>query len=279
VVDRDDEGSKSEAPSPGSTGVHGRTATRQPGRYWLPLLVFGGLAAVSLPLSTLGVQQWSGETGIFEITINYPTVTQAMYLGGGSAFGPSPFPLGWYWVGVLVAGLLLTAAWYHWLDRRGHSRTPLRGYLAIGLGLAVVTAALPLLAWGKPFPMGSDTGLRTWAWLEVFWQLGTFALLSVAVGLGMLAWIEHSRVLALVTALYTAAVCLAGWAELREPGLLPGFAPGGHRARLLPATILLLAGLGAMAASLNGLRSRQAESQSPPGRSWAGGAELRTRSG
>jgi hypothetical protein len=47
---------------------------------------------------------------------------------------------------VLVAGLLLTAAWYRWRDRRTGSRTPLRGYLVTGLVLAAVTAAVLLLA-------------------------------------------------------------------------------------------------------------------------------------
>jgi hypothetical protein len=262
VVDRDGEGSTGEVLSPGSigTGVRQRTAAWPPGRYWLPLLLFGGLAALSVPLSTLKAQGWSGESGIFFSPTNYPSLTQTMYLGSGSDFMPSPFPLGWYWVGVLVAGLLLTVAWYRWLDRRGHSRTPLRGYLAIGLGLAVVTAALPLLAWGKPFPWGTDTGMRAWTWLDAFWQLGTFALLSVAVSLGMLARIGRSRTLAVVTALYTVAVVLAGWEELRQQVLIPAFYPPGDPAVLLPAAILLLAGLGAMlAAGRPGLWLRRAE--------------------
>ena len=87
----------------------------------------------------------------------YPTVTQAMYFGGGFATGPFPFPLGWYWAGALVAGLLLTAAWYRWRDRRTGSRTPLRGYLVTGLVLAMVTAALPL-----PAAQSSIRAAQTW---------------------------------------------------------------------------------------------------------------------
>jgi hypothetical protein len=171
-----------------------------------------------------------------------------------------PFPLGWYWVGVLVAGLLVTAAWYRWRDRRGGSRTPLGGYLASGLALAAVSAALPLLAWGKPVPLG-DPGMHAWTWLDAFWRLGTFALLAVAVSLGVLARIGRSRTLAIVTALYTAAVCFAGWHDLRQPVLLPVFFPSGNRAVLLPAAVLLLAGLGTMlAAARQKLRSRPAAS-------------------
>ncbi len=247
--------SRSGARPPGAAGAGERAAAGQPG-HWFPLLLFGGLAALSLPLSALAAPRLP--TGITVFAITYPTVTQAMYLGGGTPAGPSPFPLGWYWVGVLVAGLLVTAAWYRWRDRRGGSRTPLGGYLASGLALAAVTATLPLLAWGKPVPLG-DTGMHAWTWLDAFWRLGTFALLAVAVSLGVLARIGRSRTLAIVTAVYTAAVCFAGWHDLRQPVILPVFFPSGDRPVLLPAAVLLLAGLGTMlAAALQKLRSRPA---------------------
>jgi hypothetical protein len=245
--------SRSEARPPGAAGVGERAAAGRPG-HWFPLLLFGGLAALSLPLSALGSPRLP--TGIAEFAIAYPTVTQAMYLGGGAAAGPFPFPLGWYWVGVLVVGLLVTAAWYRWRDRRGGSRTPLGGYLVSGLALAAVTAALPLLAWGKPVQVDGP-GMQTWTWLDALWRLGTFALLAVAVSLGVLARIGRSRTLAIVTAVYAAAVCFAGWHDLRQPVLLPVFFPSGNRAVLLPAAVLLLAGLGTMlATALQKLRSR-----------------------
>jgi hypothetical protein len=254
AVDRPGEDPPREVSPSAAAGA--RKATWQPGRHGVPLLLFGGLAALSLPLATRTAPQMP--TGISVISLRYPTVTEAMYFGGGSATGPPLVPLGWYWVAALVAGLLLTAAWYRWLDRRARSRTPLGGYLATGLALAVVTAALPLLAWGQPVQL-EDLDMQAWTWLETFWELGTFALLCVAVGLGMLAWIGRSRTLAVVTAAYTASVCLAGWKELRQPALVPAFAPSGDRAVLLPAAVLLLAGLGAMlAASLRIVRSREA---------------------
>lgn len=112
-----------------------------------------------------------------------------------------------------MAGLLLTAAWYHWRDRRTGHRTALRAYLVTGLGLAVLTAALPLLAWGTPV-QSDGLGMQAWTWLDAFWRLGTFALLAVAVCLGILARICHSRALAVITALYTTAVCVTGWSDL-----------------------------------------------------------------
>jgi hypothetical protein len=220
--------------------------------YWFPLALSGGLAALSLPLSVLGSPGLSTGYAVLSLEV-YPTVTQAMYFGGGSTTRPFPFPLGWYWVAALVAGLLLTAAWYRWRDQRTGRRTPLRGYLVTGLVLAAVTAALPLRAWGTPVRV-EGPGLNAWSWLEVFWRLGTFALLAVAVSLGILARTGHSRALGIITALYTAAVCLTGFFELQQAFILPAFPIAGS-AVLLPAAVLLLSGLGALLAA--GRRDRR----------------------
>ena len=219
--------------------------------YLFPLLLFGGVAALSLPLSVLGSPGLSTGYAVLSLEV-YPTITQAMYFGGGSATRPFPFPLGWYWVGALVAGLLLTAAWYRRRDRRTGRRTPLRGYLVTGLVLAAVTAALPLMAWGTPFQL-EGPGLNAWSWLEVFWQLGTFAQLAVAVSLGILAQTGHSRALGIITALYTATVCLSGFFGLQQAFILPAYSFAGP-AVLLPAAVLLLSGLGALASGLRGRR-------------------------
>jgi hypothetical protein len=218
--------------------------------YWFPLLLFGGVAALSLPLSVIGSPRPPSGIAVLSAQV-YPTVTEAMYFGGGSATRPFPFPLGWYWVGALVAGLLLTGAWHRRRDRRTGRRTPLRGYLVTGLVLAAVTAVLPLTAWGTPLQV-EGPALNAWSWLEVSWRLGTFALLAVGVGLAILAWSGHSRALGIITAVYIAAVGLAGFLELQQAFILPTF-PLAGRAVLLPAAVLLLSGLGALA---SGLRDR-----------------------
>ena len=217
----------------------------------MPLLLFGGVAALSLPLSVLGSPPLTTRYAVLSVEV-YPTITQAMYFGGGSATGPFPFPLGWYWVGALVAGLLLTGAWYRWRDGRTGRQTLLRGYLVTGLVLAGVTAALPLTAWGTSVQV-EGPGLNTWSWLEVFWRLGTFALLAMGVRLAILARSGHSRALGIITAVYVAAVCLAGFLELQQAFVLPGY-PFAGSAVLLPAAVLLLSGLGALASGLQGRR-------------------------
>lgn len=240
-----------EPPGGHSGGEPGASRGAAAAGHWFPLLLFGGLAALSLPLSVLFSPRLPTGIAVLGRQV-YPTVTQAMYLGGGSSAGPFPFPLGWYWVGLLVTGSLLTAAWYRWRDRRAGRRTPLRGYLVTMLALAAAAAALPCLAWGAP---ADDTGTGAWAWLDAAWRLGTFALLAVAAGLWMLARISRSRALAVITVIYTAAVCLKGWLGLQQAAGLPAVYYD-DPAVLLPAAVLLLAGLGAMtAAGLRALRS------------------------
>jgi hypothetical protein len=223
--------------------------------YWFPLLLFGGLAALSLPLSVLESPRSATSYAMLTREI-YPTVTQAMYFGGSSASAPFPFPLGWYWVGVLLAGVLITAAWYRWRERRTGRSISLRGYLVTGIALAAATAALPLLAWGRPIP-AAGLGLNAWSWLDSLWRLGTFALLAMGVGLAILARAGHSRALAAITVIYLGAACLAGWAGLQQPVISP-VSPFGDPGVLLPAAVLLLSGLGAvLAASLRELRERR----------------------
>ena len=130
---------------------------------------------------------------------------------------------------------------HRWRDRRTGRSTPLRGYLVTGLVLAVVTAALPLLAWGTPISVAS-LGLNAWSWLDSLWRLGTFALLAIGVGL---ARGPGAAALGGITAVYFAAVGLAGWLALQQPSMLPvlGYADPGVG---LPAAVLLLSGLGTL---------------------------------
>jgi hypothetical protein len=253
---------RGERPVPGGTVASERAVPTGRG-LWFPLLVPGGLTGFGVLLSVLGSPRLPTGVVDFASRVVYPTVTQAMYLGGGAVSGPFPFPLGWYWVGALVASVLVMAAWCRWQDRRSGERTVLRGYVATGLVLAAMTAALPLLAWRAPVWSAAS---REWAWLDVMWRLGTLPLLAVAVSLGMLARIVRSRALAVITVVYVIAVCLAGWFDWQRefPFPLAGtltlptvFGLFGDPGALLPAVVLLLAGLGSLVgAALRATRAR-----------------------
>lgn len=254
-------GDQPSAERPGGGGRQ-RKSPRAGSGYWVPLLVFGVLAALSLPLSVLLSPRLP--TGFFILTrVSYPNLAQAMYLGGGSPNPPFPFPQGWYWVGVLAAGFLLTATWYRWRDRRMGNRTPLRRYQVTGLVLAALTAALPLAGLGVSTETPGPPS-KVWPWLDTLWLHGTFALLVIAVGLGLLARAGHSRSLVVVIALFTAAVCFSGWLDLQQTTLLPqasfelALYPYWEGAVLLPAAVLLLAALATLTTTgLRQLRARR----------------------
>src|SRR5690348_936346 len=68
--------------------------------------------------------------------------------GGPPRFGVAGFwfgtPLQLYWLAAVVGGFLATAAWYLHRGRRTGVRTPIRGYLALGLvGVLAISFGLP----------------------------------------------------------------------------------------------------------------------------------------
>jgi len=204
---------------------------------WLALLVPGALAATALPLSAVGARQLPTEA---ILVTTRESLMRALYLHGGGAVGPAGFPLGWYWTGVLAVSLLATGAWYRRRDRAAGRPGVLRGYLAVGAALVALTAALPLLGWRTPaLSLGDPAG----AWLGALWQQGAFALLAIAVTLGMLARARRSRGLAIITVAYAVTAGLAAWAGA-QPELASPFYPYGSPAVLLPAAVLLAAGAG-----------------------------------
>ncbi|MGH3403464.1 MAG: hypothetical protein ACRDRJ_13345, partial [Streptosporangiaceae bacterium] len=137
------------------------------------------------------------------------SLMRALYLRGGVAVGPAGFPLGWYWTGVLAVSVAAPGACDRRRARAAGRPGLLRGYLAAGAALVAVTARLPLAGWRTPALSLADNAT---AWLGALWQQGTFALLAVAVTLGILARARRSRGLAVITVVYAATAGLAGWA-------------------------------------------------------------------
>jgi hypothetical protein len=154
---------------------------------------------------------------------------------------------GWYWAVVLAAGWVVTAVWYRRVSRRAGTAGPGWGFLATGLLLTAAVIAVPLLVMPRALLPG-------WLWLSGQWASGTFALLVIAVALGMLARDARSGPLAVIALAYTAAALTADWPTLRSaPSALT--ASGGDplrtlvsisthlqpaQAALLPALVLLV---------------------------------------
>ncbi|HEY4854433.1 MAG TPA: hypothetical protein VII22_26910 [Streptosporangiaceae bacterium] len=212
--------------------------------YWFPLVLFGVLTCAAAPLYVSAATPPAGANAVMggaAVVGGAPTVL------GGMPAGGSGFYLGWYWLVALVGGYLLTLFWYRWHARRIGVETPARGYIATGVVLTVLVVLLPLLSHFVPF-LG-------WLWPGDLWIRGTFAFLIIAAGLWILARAERSVALAITAAVYTGAAVLVslynvenllfrmGWNP--SPGnwsltVLPGI--------LLPAVVLLVAGLAAFVA-------------------------------
>ena len=224
--------------------------------YWFPLALFGGLVALSVPLYA-----WQLHTSpVFSGWVSYASLSRtvswsSLHGGYASTFlatlnpdsGLVGFAEGWYWAAALTAGFLVTAVWYRRASRGG-SAGPGWGYLVTGLLLTAAVTAVPVLVMPR-------VSLPAWLWLSSQWVHGTFALLIIAVALGILARRARSHPLAIVTLIYTVAALVADWPILRSaPSAFT--ASGGNplrtlmeanpRARpweaaLLPALVLLLA--------------------------------------
>lgn len=219
--------------------------------YWFPLLLFGLLTALSVPVSQLWLPPSTGFAMLVRDTAW--SEPQAFYLGSGpDAVGG--FPMGWYWTAALVAGLLLTVAWYRWHDRRTGGRTRMRGFLVTGLALTGLAAAAPLGTVGAP-PSGPPwTGpgpvARVMWTLAAQWTVGLLAFGIIVVSLGVLAWAERSRALGVIALIYCAPVVLGELVILRNPELWSIYLLSDVQVRpsLVPAAVLLVAGLTVLAA-------------------------------
>jgi hypothetical protein len=137
--------------------------------------------------------------------------------------------------------------WYRRHARRIGVQTPARGYITTGVVLTVLVVLLPLLSQFVPF-------LR-WLWPGDLWIRGTFAFLIIAAGLWILARAERSVALAITAAAYTGVAVLVSLYDVENLLFRMGWNPGHGDLSLtvlpgvlLPAVVLLVAGLAAFVA-------------------------------
>lgn len=212
--------------------------------YWFPLVLFGLLICGAAPLYVASTAPPA--LSVLYETSPGPIMLSGVLMGRGTAL------IGWYWAAALVGGYLLTVLWYRWHASRAGVRTPARGYLITGVALTVLAVAVPLLT-----PLVPRLGLL-WMPLVEVWARGTLAFLIIAVGLWVLARAERSRALAVIALAYTAAALLVSLYNVENILFRLGWNPGRSAFAwqltilpdvLLPAVVLLLAGLGALIAS------------------------------
>jgi len=221
--------------------------------YWFPLVLFGVLICASAPLylqRPIPAHAGFGQV----ITAAGPSAPLLSDFNGLLLNSYLPY----YWLTALVVGLLLTLLWYRRHARQVGLATPARGYLITG---AVVT----LLAILVP-PLSNVPALH---WLHVLWPgdlfiRGTFPFLIIGAALCVLAWAERSVGLAATAVIYTGAALLASLYDIENVLFRLGWSPNADGGRLaglpgvlLPALILLAAGVGAFAVQRPRQRPRQ----------------------
>lgn len=213
--------------------------------YWFPLVLFGVLTCAAAPLYVSAAMPPAGAHAVLDGTAAVLGGPPAVL--GGMPFGGSGFYLGWYWLVALVGGYLLTLLWYRWHARRIGVETPARGYIATGVVLTVLALLLPPLSQLVPF--------FYWLWPGDLWIRGTFAFLIIAAGLWILARAERSIALAITAAVYTGAAVLVSLYNVENILFRVGWNPGNGNSSLtvlpgilLPAVVLLVAGLAAFVA-------------------------------
>jgi hypothetical protein len=207
--------------------------------YWFPLILFGLLTCGAAPLYVAAAAM-PARSGVY-------TVGAGPLLLSGMPAGTSSFSVGWYWALALVGGYLLTLLWYRWHASRSGVWTPARGYLITGVALTVLALIIPSLTGLLHFPQG------LWLPLGDVWIRGTLAFLIIAAGLWALARAERSRALAVIALVYTGAALLSSLYNIENVFFRLGWnprTPFGWQLMalpnvLLPAAVLLAAGLGA----------------------------------
>lgn len=212
--------------------------------FWFPLLIFGLMITASAPM-------YAGSSADGR---NLDLGFVSEILGGHGTYG-NPAWLTVYWISLLVGGSVMTAAWYVWYSRVAGLATRVRPTALTWLGGTAAVIVLPLAPLSLlylNFPL---------------WQLtarGTAGLLIAVAGFWVLAYLERSRLLAVVTAVFTVAAALGVLYDtsnllydfLSSTDSLPENLPywlGAATNVILPGSVLLV---GAVVAFIKDLRGR-----------------------
>ncbi|GAB4055543.1 hypothetical protein [Catellatospora paridis] len=208
--------------------------------HWLPLLLFGLLGAVALPFYVMA------ETPAEMVA---PQQVPILARLGGDVLDDA-VALGWYWLAALIAGYLVSLAWYRWRGQQVGLQSPVRGYVLAGLAGTVAALTLTLvLDVLYSNVSGPVHDLAVWFTSELMAvnSRGMFPHLVIGVGLAVLARLERSRALTVTVVLYVAVLVLVSVAFRVDAyavvGLLGRFTF--LVAALLPVVVLLAGGCAA----------------------------------
>jgi hypothetical protein len=167
-----------------------QTVRRRRHAYWLPLLVFGLLTCAAAPMYV------GNPAAAANAVFRSRNESDSLGLLGGMAdptLESTSTLRAVYWLFALVVSALVTVGWYGWHGSITGVRTRVRTSVALWIGVTVALLAVSV------------------AMLSVVWRLwplttsGAAPVLVIAVGLVALSWVERSRLLAGITAVFAAA--------------------------------------------------------------------------
>lgn len=250
--------------------------------YWFPLLLMGVLSFGSIPLSG------PSDNPTALITEGGPGwwINPLIHLGLKAEHEVQhPLALSLYWLAALIIGLVATVWWYRWRAQRVGVETSTRTYALVALcGSFAVLLGIPLstslfFEYSRFYPtplvvgvvMAVLLGLALLAFrarrarplfVSVGLVLVSVALsllqvpdvgidlgmggmaqfLVIALGLLALAWIERSVLCTVIAVVFAVAVLVVNNSPMNIAAL------GNAQDVYLPATVLVLGGLGALAA-------------------------------
>jgi hypothetical protein len=226
--------------------------------YWLPLLLFGIVICGSLPFyeRLTPLRAGTRPAGLpSSCRQGQPCHISGRFSAGGVRVGSVGHltvvtALGWYWQAAIPVAVVLTVLWYRWRANRIGLRTPARSFLVTGLVLGELVLLISLLiADQSARPGGFFLDTRHVA-----------AVLVIAAVLWVLAWAERSRALAIIVAVFLVVALPVSYTI---GGGLAGGTTGAadlsvaamRLLGLIPALILLAAGVAAWLVQRDGLRS------------------------
>ncbi|MET7375119.1 hypothetical protein [Micromonospora arida] len=194
---------------------------------WFPLLVLAVITLVAIP-----VYRYAPYLDVFGTCRYRPQHTVCI--------APNPAELG-YWTIALVLAYAAIASFYIRRSRLRGVGTPIRPYIAVGVALAVLMAAVSIwLTFHPLLPVPTDPFSTNPVEIEVgptAWLINGLASPTAVIALALLvlAWVEHNWALLAYSLAYLAIVMVLGGQVIHSTSpwyFLPHL--------LVPAALLLL---------------------------------------
>jgi hypothetical protein len=205
--------------------AHSRARRARRG-FWFPLLLFGAISLLATPLYQLYAPAVGGPT--------YPVIERTLPWVSFGGYGlRNPLAVTLFWLIALPLGYVATVLYYRIRTNRTGVAGSVQAYVFSGVGLL---AALIALSWLGPHPSGVAWGTLP----EDILIRGLTPLLTIGIGLLVLAWAERSAPLAIFAVGYLGLALLANLYDLSN--LFRIRSPEPALNVIVPGVVLLLAG-------------------------------------